>query len=188
MCPTMPHYQLFSEVDRTEGTGRWRFVFRANDGAEQFEATDSEPGLQGERLDLLTVVRALESLDQPSQVTLVNCADYVWKGVRYGIDEWSANGWQWEFFGQMVPVKNSDLWQRMDQALRFHDVECRRRRFDPPHHSLSGVDQAPRQEKSAPGLRNKFADWLKYAVYATRNAWRRLRTAHRACQRWFVRS
>jgi ribonuclease HI len=159
----MPHYLLLSQVDRTEGSGRWQFVLQADDGARQFEASDTEPGLQGERLDLLTVVRALESLDQPSQVTLVDCPDYVWKGVRFGLHEWSANGWQWEFFGRMVPVKNSDLWQRMDRALRFHDVECRRRRFDPPHHSLSGVVRSRGQERSTWGLRKKFADWLKYA-------------------------
>ena len=110
---TTPHFLLFSRVDHAQGSGLWQFVFRTQDGTQRFEAEDAEPDLPSERLDLLTIVRALESLDQPSRVTLVECSDYVWKGVRYGLPEWRSNGWRWEFFGQMVPVKNSDLWQRL---------------------------------------------------------------------------
>ena len=49
MIPTTPHYLLISQVDRTEGTGQWRFLLRADDGALLFEVADREPGLQGER-------------------------------------------------------------------------------------------------------------------------------------------
>ena len=45
----------------------------------------------------------------------------------------AANDWQWEHYGEMVPVKNRDLWQRVDRALRFHQLECRTWRFDLPH-------------------------------------------------------
>lgn len=139
-----PHYLLFSEVGDAEGSGGWRFLLRSIDGADQFEAADVEPECRGERLDLLTVIRALESLDQPSQVTLVGCSRYLLQGVRYGLSEWKSNGWRWEFFGQLVPVKNRDLWQRMDRALRFHRIACCRRRFDPPHGSLPG-SQLPKR-------------------------------------------
>jgi ribonuclease HI len=164
MDPMAPHYLLFSRVDSANGTGRWRFVLRSQDGQERFEAADYEPGIRGERLDLLTVVRALESLDQPSRVTLVGCSDYLWKGVRHGLDEWKTNGWRWEFFGQMVPVRNSDLWQRLDRALRFHEVQCRRRRLDPAHRPLHGPIGAQARKKSVWGLREKLSNWLKYAV------------------------
>lgn len=40
--------------------------------------------------------------------------------------------WCWERFGQLVPVKHLDLWRRIDQALKFHQVECRKWRPDPP--------------------------------------------------------
>ena len=139
---TTPHYTLFSQVDPQGSQGYWRFVLHANDGTPEFEASDVEPGVYGERLELLTVVRALEALDQPSRVTLAGCSEYVRNGVRYGLSEWSANGWQWECFGQMVPVKNSDLWQRMERALRFHDVDCRCRRFDAAHGPLPEPHQA----------------------------------------------
>lgn len=161
---TAPHFLLFSHIDRASASGQWQFVLRTKDGAQRFEANDTEPGLPSERLDLLTVVRALEALDQPSRVTLVECSDYVWQGVRFGLPEWRTNGWRWEFFGQMVPVKNSDLWQRLDRALRFHGVECRRRRFDRPNSPQVGASNPHWNTKLAGGLRERLCDWLKYAA------------------------
>ncbi|MEN6452134.1 MAG: RNase H family protein [Thermoguttaceae bacterium] len=135
-----PHYLLLSETSRTVGVGRWRFVLRPVEGsaAAAIEATDIEPDVWGERLDLLTVVRALETLDQPSRVTLVGCSRYVEQGIMYGLNDWKENGWCWEWFGQMTPVRDADLWQRMDRALAFHRVECRQRRIDPGHGLVNG--------------------------------------------------
>jgi len=128
-----PHYLLFSESSHARGIGRWRFRLASAGGGESFEAADIEAELGGERLALLTVVRALEALDQPSRVTLVNCAPYVRRGIRFGLPEWRENGWRWECFGKLVPVKDADLWQRLQHAMRFHDVDCRRWRIDGPH-------------------------------------------------------
>jgi ribonuclease HI len=184
-----PHYLLFSQVDRAEGTGQWRFVLRPTTGGDPFEAADREPGIQGERLDLLCVVRALESLDQPSRVTLMDCSDYVWKGVQYGLPEWRSNGWRWEFFGQMVPVKNGDLWQRLDQALQFHCVECKRRRFDPAHRPMAGPARPVPGQRTECGLREKLSGWVKYGTSRLRNVWQRhARPALRAFRRRMVGS
>ena len=125
-----PHFLLFSESDRTLDRGQWRFVLQSLDGAEQLEAADTEPDAQGERLELLAVVRGLEALPQPSRVTLVTPSRYVNRGLNYGLADWRSNDWQWEHFGEMAPVKNRDLWQRVDRALEFHSVECRPWRFD----------------------------------------------------------
>ena len=46
----------------------------------------------------------------------MGCTRYVRNGMQYGLPEWQANGWRWECFGQLVPVKNFDLWQRMERA------------------------------------------------------------------------
>ncbi len=165
-----PHYLLFSQSRPVQGVGHWQFTLRSADGTEQVHAADVEPGLQGERLELLTVVRALESLDQPSQVTLMGCSSYIRNGMQYGLPEWQTNGWRWEFFGQMVPVKNFDLWQRMERAMRFHQVECCRRRFDGPH-ALSPNAPPPETLDIPPGyeergvvwgIRVRVSNWLKY--------------------------
>ena len=126
-----PQYVVVLETGKT--LGQWRFLLRPEDGSPPIEAGDVEPDAWGERLDLLTAVRALESLDQPSRVTFVGCTRYVEQGILYGVAEWKLNDWRWECFGQMVPVRDSDLWQRMDRALQFHRVDCRRRRFDSGH-------------------------------------------------------
>src|SRR5690606_23293920 len=84
----------------------------------------------GERLELLAVVRGLEALDGPARVTLVTKSRYVSRGLRFGMTEWRANDWQWERFGRVVPVKDHDLWQRIDRALLFHQVECQAWQFE----------------------------------------------------------
>jgi hypothetical protein len=108
------------------------------DGSAAITASDVEPDVWGERLDLLTVVRAMESLDRPSRITLAACSRYVEQGVQFGLAEWKTNQWRWEYFGQMAPVRDADLWQRLDRAMRFHQVDCRRRRIDAPHILLRG--------------------------------------------------
>ena len=118
MNVSTPHYLLFSEANAASESGRWRFLLRTADGSEQFEASDIEPEVRGERLALLTLVRALETLDQPSQVTLVGSSSYVRRGMEYGLSDWRDNGWRWEFFGQMVPVKNGDLIRRISRPPR----------------------------------------------------------------------
>ncbi len=131
-CPE-PHYLLFTEAVEEGSSARWRFVLQTADGTQRLEAEEAEPAIRGERLELLAVVRALESLDQPSRVTLASCPDYVRRGLVFGLDEWRRQGWRWEWFDQLVPVRNCDLWQRMDRALAFHRLEAAGWRFDPPH-------------------------------------------------------
>jgi ribonuclease HI len=110
----------------------WRFVLEALDGSARLEAADEEPDVEPDRLELLAVVRGLEALNQPSRVTLVTPSRYVSRGFRFGLNEWRENDWQWERFGEMAPIKNGDLWRRVDRAMRFHKVECRTWRFDAP--------------------------------------------------------
>ncbi len=150
MNVSTPRYMLSCEASRSPDCGQWRFALRAVDGSDVFEASDAEPDVRGERLDLLTVVRALESLDQPSQVTLVGCSPYIRQGIQCGLSEWRQNGWRWEFFGQMVPVKNCDLWQRLDRVMCFHEVDVRLRRFDASHELRGpvGIWRAEPQRRS----------------------------------------
>jgi len=151
MSESIPHYLLMSEAratapsgeaDSLVAPGQWRFVLESADGQALLEIDEEEFESDQERLDLIAVVRGLEALDQPSRVTLVTSSSYVNHGFRYGLDEWRENEWQWERFGEMAPVKNSDLWRRVDRALRFHRVDCRSWRFDRGHVD-SGVPSAP---------------------------------------------
>jgi hypothetical protein len=61
-------------------------------------------------------------------------------------------------------VKNADLWQRLDRALQFHDVECRRRRFDQAHGKQFKTANSPETALQGGGVREKLTDWVKYAA------------------------
>ena len=132
MTPDAPHYLLFSEArqDETAFT-RWRFVLQNVRTHRRFSATDAEPCCEGsERCELLAVVRGLEALDRPSHVTLVTKSRYVCRGIKQGLREWRENGWRWEHFGRIVPIRDHDLWQRVDRAMRFHNLVCQAWQFD----------------------------------------------------------
>lgn len=121
-----PHFLLYSQARsdaQQSGIGQWRFVLESADGGKRLEAADEEPATGG-RLELLAIVRGLEALDQPSRVTLVTGSRYVSRGIRFGLSQWREDGWQWERYGEMSPIKDGDLWRRVDQALQFHVVDC----------------------------------------------------------------
>src|SRR5262245_46386406 len=138
-----PHFLLQAESREHRQPGDWHFLLQTADGHPEVEVEDSEPAIQGERLELLAVVRGLEAIDLPARVTLFTESDYVRRGIRYGLDDWRANNWHWERHGQMVPVKNGDLWRRLDRALQVHDVECQ----------LLRIDSAERQNRESTAKR-----------------------------------
>ncbi len=134
MVVNQPHFLLFTDASLSksracavtdQGFGRWHFVLERLDGPERLEAADSESDVHRDRLALLAVVRGLEALEQPSQVTLVTTSRYVSRGLRYGLNEWREAEYTWEHFGIQKPIRNADLWQRIDCAMRFHQVTCR---------------------------------------------------------------
>ena len=129
-----PHFLLFSEAhSRNEAASEWRFVLESLDGQKRIAAADREMDTHGERIELLAVVRGLEALGQPSRVILITNSRYVSRGLERGLGEWRESGWRWERFGRRVPVRDADLWQRIDRAMHFHQVECRTWRFDHEH-------------------------------------------------------
>ncbi|MCA9266145.1 MAG: hypothetical protein KDA60_19935 [Planctomycetales bacterium] len=125
-----PHVLLLCD---SQGDGRWSFSIESFGGHDHQDVSDREPLVAGERLEILTVVRALESLDQPSVVTLVTPSRYVTRGIMDSLAEWRRNDWQWERFGEIVPINNADLWQRLDRTMQYHDIRCRYFRVDSAH-------------------------------------------------------
>ncbi len=126
MTAPLAHFLLFSEaaLDSSNG-GTWRFVLEPVGEDESFSASDTEEVECAERLELLAVVRGLEAIDHPAKVTLVTKSRYVSRGLKRGLADWRTNGWHWERFGRVVPVRDHDLWRRVDRALKFHQVDCR---------------------------------------------------------------
>lgn len=135
---SQPQFLLFCDAHASEASatqallpkssssfGRWHFVLDRLDHPEHLEASDSELAIHPDRLALLSVVRGLEALDEPSHVNLVTTSRYVSRGLKYGLTSWRESGYHWERFGIQRPIRNADLWRRVDQALKFHGVTCR---------------------------------------------------------------
>jgi ribonuclease HI len=122
---SQPHFVLYSDAS-VDGESRptWKFVLQAVGEDDHFTAADCEPGTRSTRLELLAVVRGLEALEQPSRVTLLTRSRYVRRGIRRELNQWREQRWQCERGGRMVPIQDGDLWQRVDRALEFHQVEC----------------------------------------------------------------
>lgn len=138
MVAGKPHYLLYCGVvvnpmpplpggasAPPSGGNKWHFVLESLESEERLEAIDSELESSGDRLALLALVRGLEALEQPSRVTLITPSRYVSRGLRFGLTEWEENEYRWEHFGTWRPVRNADLWRRVQHALAFHDVLCR---------------------------------------------------------------
>ncbi len=148
-------YLLFAQSESRHGPPRWRFVLRAPDGRQVLEASDEEPDVRGERIALLSVVRGLEAISQPSRVTLITSSRHIREGIRFGLPQWRKHDWRWEFFGHMVPIANADLWRRIDRAMQIHDVQCRNWRIDAAHrspyraHALGGRSSATKRWQAA---------------------------------------
>jgi len=147
-------YVLIAE-SRTRGRdGIWKFALTSTDGQQRMMAADWERDIPLQRLELLAVVRGLEAVPEPAGVVLLTESRYVRHGLKFGLAEWRENGFRWERFGEMAPVRNSDLWQSIDRALEFHRVECRQYRRDSAH-AMSGPfascmwSRANRETKSA---------------------------------------
>ena len=115
---------------------------RPHDQRSQAPSTHAAGG-PGDERHAAFQVRGLEALEQPSRVTVVTPSRYVSRGFLFGLEEWRENGWRWERFGEMTAIKNRDLWQRIDRAMQYHQVECRVWRFDMPDTPEPTPEAAP---------------------------------------------
>jgi ribonuclease HI len=160
MTAPLAHVLLFTEaaLDIPQG-GSWRFVLEPVGDGESFSASDAEEAECAERLELLAVVRGLEALDHPAKVTLVTKSRYVSRGLKRGLADWRSNGWHWERFGRVVPVRDHDLWRRIDRALIFHQVDCRLWQFalEMAAPSFAPAEMVEPQPVSMPSKRRSMA-------------------------------
>ncbi len=107
------------------GPGGWGVLMLAREGAEvvkERELSGGEMMTTNNRMELLAAISALEALARPSEITVVTDSAYVKNGVTEWIHGWKRNGWR---TAGKDPVKNADLWQRLDQAQARHKVVWR---------------------------------------------------------------
>jgi ribonuclease HI len=104
------------------GPGGWGALMIARNGdavLKKKELSGGEAHTTNNRMELLGAICALEALERPSKVTVITDSAYVKNGVTSWIHGWKRNGWK---TASKKPVKNVDLWQRIDDARARHDV------------------------------------------------------------------
>ena len=100
------------------GPGGWGGLLRFK-GVEK-ELYGGEPQTTNNRMELTAVIESLEALKRPCRVRIVTDSQYVKQGITQWITRWRRNGWR---TASKQPVKNRDLWERLDAALQRHQVE-----------------------------------------------------------------
>lgn len=103
------------------GPGGWGALLQTGGGHEK-ELWGGERQTTNNRMELMAAISALEALKKPCRVDLHTDSLYVMKGVTEWLPGWKARGWR---TADKKPVKNDDLWRRLDEARRRHEVHWR---------------------------------------------------------------
>jgi ribonuclease HI len=99
------------------GPGGWGALLRA--GTAEKELWGGEADTTNNRMELTAVIRALEAMKRPVCAQIHTDSQYVHKGIGQWIQRWKKNGWR---TADRKPVRNADLWQRLDDLCGRHEV------------------------------------------------------------------
>lgn len=121
--------QLYAYTDGAcsgnPGPGGWGVLMIARDGdavLKKRELQGGEADTTNNRMELMAAISALEALSRPSDLIIVTDSAYVKNGVTTWIHSWKKRGWK---TADNKPVKNIELWQRLETAQARHTVEWR---------------------------------------------------------------
>ena len=102
------------------GPGGWGAILIS--GEHRKELSGGERETTNNRMELMAAIEALEALKRSSNVVLHTDSTYVKDGITKWIHGWRRNGWR---TAAKKPVKNAELWQRLDEATRRHEIDWR---------------------------------------------------------------
>ena len=100
------------------GPGGWGVLMQSGESSK--ELWGGEPDTTNNRMELTAVIRALEALKRPTAAHIHTDSQYVQKGISLWIHNWKRNGWR---TADKKPVKNAELWQRLDELAKTHDLK-----------------------------------------------------------------
>ena len=102
------------------GPGGWGALLSS--GEHRKELSGAEPLTTNNRMELTAVIRALEALKRPTEARIFTDSEYVRRGITAWVKSWKARGWK---TADRKPVKNQDLWERLDALAAGHKIEWR---------------------------------------------------------------
>jgi ribonuclease HI len=114
------HVELFTDgaCSGNPGPGGWGVILRY--GKHEKEMNGGEKQTTNNRMEMMAVIEGLDALKKKSNVKIYTDSKYVMDGVTQWLTGWKARGWK---TADKKPVKNQDLWERIDAALTKHDVK-----------------------------------------------------------------
>ena len=122
------------------GPGGWGAVLRWDE--QEKTLYGGEPHTTNNRMELTAAIRALASLKRPCQVILTTDSQYVRDGITRWIAGWKRRGWK---TAERKPVKNEDLWRRLDEISSHHQIQWRWVRGHNGHPENERADQLARK-------------------------------------------
>ena len=100
------------------GPGGWGALLRYGDSEKTMQGADKNT--TNNRMEMLAAISALESLSRPCSVRLVTDSKYLLDGVNSWLPNWKKRGWK---TASKKPVKNEDLWRKLDELAQLHTIE-----------------------------------------------------------------
>jgi ribonuclease HI len=122
------------------GPGGWGALLRYQGKEKTLHG--GEAHTTNNRMELLAAIQALESLNRPCQVVLTTDSQYLRKGITEWMTNWKARGWR---TADKKPVKNEDLWRRLDAAVAGHQIDWRWVKGHSGHPENERADQLANQ-------------------------------------------
>ena len=119
------------------GPGGWAALLRSQGIEKMLSGAEAET--TNNQMELMAAIQGLEALKRTSSVALTTDSQYVRQGITQWIHGWKRNGWK---TSQKQPVKNKELWQRLDAAVESHDVQWHWVKGHSGHEENERVDQA----------------------------------------------
>ncbi len=121
---TLPVVHLFSDgaCSGNPGPGGWGCILRHPSTGAEKELSGGAPETTNNQMELMAVIAGLEALTRRSRVEVVTDSSYVAKGCAEWLANWKKNGWKRREGKRWAPLKNVELWQRLDAQLTRHAV------------------------------------------------------------------
>ena len=145
--------ELFAYTDGAcsgnPGPGGWGVVLQAMRGdrlVRERELSGGDPATTNNRMELMAAIAALEALERPTGITVVTDSIYLRDGISKWIHGWKRNGWT---TADRKPVKNAELWQRLDAAQARHRVRWQWIKGHAGHEQNERADRLARAEIKA---------------------------------------
>jgi len=122
------------------GPGGWAAILRH--GGTKRELSGAQPETTNNRMEMTAVLEGLSALNERCQVTIEIDSEYVKKGITEWIAGWKRRGWK---TAAKQPVKNQDLWRKLDEAVTRHDIEWRWVKGHSDHADNNRCDELARE-------------------------------------------